>query len=386
LATAVKEVKGLGLSELLDKDLEWSMLGGALTGDRLGGTLLFHGPDGAGKSSLAFHLAASLNCLKGDGRTAACGECDSCRKVSRLAHPDVIWTPPVPGSFYKSGRLDEDRLAEVYGLKRQASWLDLQFSDKCEHHLPAVGRIRSEAEKSCYEGRNKVFIITGAEKLRTEAANALLKLLEEPRPRVFLILCSERPSGLLPTIISRCQRLKIRRPGQAAAARALCERFGLEAEAAAELLSLADGNLTAALRLADQDSLDRQREWVSRAFEAALAPGMEKTFGLVEDRAGPMYNRGDFERFAAGLTRGMRDVLLVRLGGTASIPAGMNQPLSDYSGKVVDPGSLAGLLETLTGLGDDLGRNVNLRLLGWSILNRMRKALEIEHGNDRSAV
>ncbi|MCE5270757.1 hypothetical protein LLH00_05680 [bacterium] len=377
---AKEALRGPGLTELLDKGPESGRLLGALAGGRLGGTLLFHGPDGAGKSSLAFYLAAALNCRESGGRGAPCGVCDSCRKVERLAHPDVIWIPPVPGSFYKNGRLDEERLAEVYEQRRQAPWLDLRFPEKSEHHLGAVARVRAEAEKSCYEGRNKVFIMTGAEKLRLEAANALLKLLEEPRAGVWLILCTERPSGLLPTILSRCQRLRVRRPGRAAALGVLCGRFGQEESTAAELLALADSNLSLAFRLLDQESLDRQREWIGAVFEAVLARGMEPSFSLLEDRSGPFYNRGDFERFAAGLTQGLRDALVMRLGGPQ--PAAANRALCDFSERTVDAASLTGLLGRMAGLGDDLGRNVNLRLLGWSIIADMRKAVGIEHGDD----
>lgn len=375
---------GPGLTELVDKGPEWEMLAGALSGGRLGGTLLFFGPDGAGKSSLAFSLAAALNCLATDGRTRACGSCDSCRKVAQLTHPDVIWSPPLPGSFYKSGRLDEDRLAEVYERRRKTPWLDVRHPDKSEHHLPSVTRIRAEAEKSCHEGRSKVFIITATERLRLEAANAFLKLLEEPREGVTLILCSERPSGLLPTILSRCRRLRVRRPGLDASLELLSGRFGLDREAAGELLAMSDANLTEALRLLDQESFDKQRNWVESAFSAALARGLEPSFTLVEDRSGPMYNRGDFERFTAFLAQSLREALVSRLGGRSRVRtlAGESAALNEFSTRVDDPVALIGLLDRVLGLGDDLGRNVNLRLLGWSILTDMRKAVGNRYGDN----
>ncbi|MEA1997409.1 MAG: AAA family ATPase, partial [Gemmatimonadota bacterium] len=205
--------QGLGLAELIDKDLQTGMLNAALGRDRLGGTLLFFGPDGSGKSSLAFWLAQALNCLENRGKQGPCAACDSCRKVAGLNHPDVIWTFPLPGSFYNGEHIDQARLAEVYEEKRSSPWLDIQFTEKSEHHLAAIHSIRAEAAKSSYEGRRKVFIITGADRLRIEASNAFLKLLEEPRRDVTLILCTDRPSSLIPTILSRCQRLQITRPG-----------------------------------------------------------------------------------------------------------------------------------------------------------------------------
>ncbi|MBN2289173.1 MAG: DNA polymerase III subunit gamma/tau, partial [Candidatus Glassbacteria bacterium] len=84
-----EEKKPLGLTELIDKELQVSMLEAALAADRLGGTLLFFGPDGGGKSSLAFWLAAALNCTVNHGRKGPCGACSSCQKVEGLNHPDV---------------------------------------------------------------------------------------------------------------------------------------------------------------------------------------------------------------------------------------------------------------------------------------------------------
>ena len=375
--------KTLGLTELLDKELQVSMLETALAGDRLGGTLLFFGPDGSGKSSLAFWLAAALNCTTNLGRKGPCGDCSSCRKVKNLNHPDLHWVFPVPGSLYKSSGEDKDKLAEVFADKRSSPWLDQQFTAKCEHHLAAVRGIREEAGKSCFEGRRRVFVITGADRLRTEAANSLLKLLEEPLPEVELILCSDRPVSLPPTILSRCQRLRVNRPRTSTSEAVLRERFGVDTALARELVAAADGNLTLALRMKDQESFEAQKSWVDKSLAAVLAEGLGECYKLVEDRSGPMWNRGDFERYLAFLAKTMRDILIYRLqtekasdtNSGASLEIGR---LRDYSRRVADMHSLINLLGRLINLQDQLNRNVNLRLLGWSILHNLREV--ITHG------
>ena len=376
----VPESGQLGLIELVDKDLQVSMLEAALQRERLAGTLLFFGPDGSGKSSLAFWLAAALNCTSNQGLSAPCLECNSCRKIQSLNHPDVFWIFPIPGSFYKGEHPDEMKLAKVFEQKRQEPWIELQFAEKSEHHLAAVRRIRQEASRSCYEGRKKVFVITGADRLRTEAANAFLKLLEEPRANVTLILCSDRPASLLPTILSRCQRLQVTRPGFPTLTGLLNSRFGLPAEQARELLALADGNLAAALRLRSEDSFQAQKEWVDNTLKAVLEPGYSACYALIDNRKGPVYNRGDFERYLALLTQALRDSLLVSLGGPKDAekipePAQKTSPAARYADRVADSGALIKLINKLVNLRDELNRNVNLRLLGWSILKDMKEVI-----------
>ncbi|HUU30457.1 MAG TPA: DNA polymerase III subunit [archaeon] len=368
----------LGLTELLDKELESRMLQAALARDRLGGTLLFFGPDGSGKSSLAFWLAAAFNCSSSGGRGAPCLSCPACRKVETLNHPDVFWIFPLPGSFYRGERIDELKLAEVFGQKRSAPWLEIQFPEKSEHHLAMVRRIRTEASRSCYEGRRKVFVVSGADRLRIEASNAFLKLLEEPRPDVTLILCTERPSSLIPTILSRCQRLQVTRPRLSTCLGVLSERFGLPEDQARELLAAADGNLTAALRMKDHELFQMRKVWVEKTFQAVLDPGTQGCYDLVNERNGPMWNRGDFERYLAFLTQALRDVILSRIAGADSAEpakgaAGSSGLVREYSARVADVWPLLNLLGRMVNLRDALDRNVNLRLLGWSILHKMRE-------------
>ena len=377
----VSENARLGLIDLLDKDVQVSMLESALKRDRLAGTLLFFGPESSGKSSLAFWLAAALNCTANQGRAAPCFQCNSCRKIQSFNHPDVFWVFPLPGSFYKGGHLDETKLAEIFERKRQEPWLDLQFAEKSEHHLAAVRRVRQEASRSCYEGNKKVFVITGADRLRIEAANAFLKLLEEPLPNVTLILCSDRPASLLPTILSRCQRLQVARPGLSKLAGLLNSRFGMSAEQARELLSLADGNLSAVLRMRGEDSFQAQKEWVNRTFQAVLEPGRSGCYALLDNRKGPIYNRGDFERYLDLLTQALRDSLLLSLGGpqsgrTAPGSKRKESPVSIYVNRVADCRALIKLITKLVGLRDELNRNVNLRLLGWSLIKDMKEVIE----------
>ncbi len=371
MSTAAVDIRPLGLTELVDKEVQSSMLVSAMVRGRLGGTLLFHGPDGSGKSSLALWLASALNCAKNGGQGAACGQCDSCRKVAALGHPDVFWSFPLPGSYYSAGVPDEGKLAQLYERKRARPARAIEFAEKAEHHLASVKMIRAEAGRSCYEGRRKVFVLTHADRLRQEAANALLKLLEEPRENVAIVLCTSRPSGLLPTILSRCQRLRLTRPSPATVAQLLTGRYAMGESAARRAAAVAEGNLSVALGLGEDGVLEAQREWVDKTLAALLERSDNLILALLDDRKGPFYNRGDFERYAGLLAAAMRDVLLVCVTGR---PAGEGR-IDAFAGQVADSRKLIKLVERTVNLGDSLNRNVNLRLLGWSLLNEAKEVL-----------
>lgn len=143
----------------------------AIRNNRIAHAYLFAGPDGIGKRTTAYAFAAALNCeLNSDH---ACGQCRSCRKIIDGNHPDFMLVSP-DGNFIK--------IEQVREIGRQL------------HFAP-------------HEGRTRSVLFLDSEKLNPGAANALLKTLEEPRPNNLLILISANPQQLLPTILSRCQRI-----------------------------------------------------------------------------------------------------------------------------------------------------------------------------------
>jgi len=197
---------------------------------------------------------------------------------------------------------------------------------------------------------------------------------------VTLILCSDRPASLLPTILSRCQRLQVTRPAVSTLTTLLESRYGIRAEEAGELLALADGSLAGALRMKNEDSYQAQKEWVDNTFQAVLEPGYSGCHALVDNRKGPMYNRGDFERYLAFLIQALRDSLLIRLGGPKGEDASPEStqkkgPISRYADRVADSQALIKLINRMVNLRDELNRNVNLRLLGWSLLKDMKEVI-----------
>lgn len=177
------------------------LLEAALESGRVSHAYLFHGPDGVGKETTAIELAAALNCER-DGK-AACGECSSCRMIAGLSHPDVHLLFPVPRDVKPEG------LAAILADQVRDGFREPDFGRKVP--IISVETVLSEVVAKAglkpYVGPWKVFILADADRMTTEAANTLLKTLEEPPERTVIVLTTSRPSALPATILSRCQRV-----------------------------------------------------------------------------------------------------------------------------------------------------------------------------------
>src|SRR6185436_9701255 len=176
----------------------------SIAGGHVGHAYLLSGPAGVGKSLLALRLAQALNCERGD--PDPCLACRACKRIERGNHPDVR----VAGMASQAAALKPDEAARQKDLK-----------------IDTVRDWQSDINLRPYEGRRRVFVLHDAEKLTDAAANAMLKTLEEPPPYATIVLVANTAGDLLPTIVSRCQPIKLRPAPRATVAAALRERFNL---------------------------------------------------------------------------------------------------------------------------------------------------------------
>jgi DNA polymerase III delta' subunit len=139
--------------------------------------LLLVGPDRVGKTTLALDLAAGLLCLAEDALERPCRNCAACRKIDHSNHPDLHRLAP-------QGAGQQIRVGQVQALASELALLPL-------------------------EGRFRVAIIEQAQRLNLDAQNALLKTLEEPPAAVAIVLAADESANLLPTVVSRCARLRL---------------------------------------------------------------------------------------------------------------------------------------------------------------------------------
>jgi DNA polymerase-3 subunit delta' len=185
-------------------------------------SLLFTGPEGVGKHRAALALAQLLNCparrdpppAAPDGWPDACGVCGTCTRIVRGAYPDVVELAPGDSGAIK---IDQARAAIDQAAFRP------------------------------FEGRRRVFIVDPAEALGLPAQDALLKTLEEPPRTSVFVLVTACPDALLPTVVSRCQRVRFGRLRPEEIARVLVAVHRYEEGAARAAASMADGSLARAL-------------------------------------------------------------------------------------------------------------------------------------------
>lgn len=224
----------------------------ALRADRPPHALLLVGPGQVGKTTLALDLAAGLLCTAAAPADRPCRACAACRKVDHRNHPDLHRLAP-------EGAGGQVRLGQVQQLQAELALLPM-------------------------EGRYRVAIIEAAHRLNQDAQNALLKLLEEPPQRVVIVLAAEDESLLLPTVRSRCARLRLQPLSPGALAGLLAERELADAPRSAALGRLSGGRPGLAIALAGDDEAKRAHERLVRTLldltradrreRLAAAPGL----------------------------------------------------------------------------------------------------------------
>ena len=208
---------------------EKSILWNSIQNGRVAHAYLFAGPDGVGKRALAREFAKALNCsgtgtLAGFGAGMPCGECTDCHAIDSLSHQSVLELQPT----------DKDGTAAPDGLIRIAQVRELQET------------LRFKVERG-----SKVAIVEAADKLMPAAANAFLKTLEEPPPDSVIILVTSKPSEMLPTILSRCQRVSFRPLPDAVVRDYLVSERGMAVDDAGAVARLGAGSLGRALAFSD---------------------------------------------------------------------------------------------------------------------------------------
>ncbi len=267
-----------------------SLLQNGLNAGNLAHAYLLAGPAHVGKMTLAVNLAQALNC-EADERP--CLECAACEKIASGNHADVQVV-----SLSTNGNGAGTKLIGIDQIK------DLQHTAS----LPP------------FEGKQKVFIIDGAELLSIEAANCLLKTLEEPTDDVTFILLTTNDRLLPKTVISRCQHLELRPLATAEVEAALLERGNIETERARLLAGLCQGCPGWALAAAEDETLLQQHDEIINRLIKILDADYEERFAFVTQIASQFaQNRATVYDMLDRWTSFWRDLMLVKTGGESLI-------------------------------------------------------------------
>lgn len=336
----------MSLKDIIGQDKPIEIIKGYFRHGRLGGSYLFSGPEGIGKSLVAGELAKLINCY--DNKSGdSCGRCGSCVKIDKGFHPDVHWVS-----------------VNAYGANAVE---DAGDSIKIEQ----VRQLKKDIYLRPYEAKIKTFIMDDADKLTLEAANALLKILEEPPRDSLIILVTSKPQLLPETIVSRCQRLKFAALGKDTLREALKNDYGLDLPLSHYLAYFCEGRLGMALRLKDQDPLLNKNKIIDY-FMLPLRYGS----GYAGSSQG--YPDSEFKKQTIAesfdvLASWFRDIYFIKIGmpHTQLINIDRKNDLINAMGRY-SPAQLDSILNFLSDAALYLEQNVNQKLL----LNNLRMALQ----------
>lgn len=334
-------------------------LAAAIAGGRLPQVLLITGPAGVGKQRLALWLAQRLVCEAPEQEP--CGRCRRCRLVLDLAHADVHWFVPIPRpkASDPDRQVDEaaEALAAVMGERRaQPLWGPPE--GMASHGMASVRLLQRRAAMTSVEGGPRVFLIGDADRLipqeaNPEAANALLKLLEEPPAGAVMLLTTTDPRRVLPTIRSRAVPLRLRRLADEEVAGFLAEHAEGEPKELAGRAALAEGCIGRALAAEDESSGARRA--AREVLEAVLAgpgPGLERAL-----RQPAFAARGDFAAMLDALAETLEEAARGTLGHKP------RRPVPEALLRHRTPAPLLQALECVAEAREAAGGNVNPQIL-----------------------
>ena len=240
-------------------------------GDRMPHALLFLGPPGAAKLALALATAQYVLCQQ-KGESDACGRCPACVKAEKYLHPDLHFTFPTIGTnalsdhFLPQWRslLAQNTSFDAYTWLQTIGAENKQGNINREECLQIVRKLSLTSFESDY----KIWIIWMPEYLGKEG-NRLLKIIEEPPAKSLFLLVAEDTEQILPTILSRCQLIKVPPFSDEEITATLTEQYKVPAERARSIAFLADGNLQEALHMTEKMENDQSNmflDWLRKCY------------------------------------------------------------------------------------------------------------------------
>ncbi len=298
-----------GFDAIIGQDRILRTLTRLLTRGTLPHALLFIGIEGVGKKTAATAVVMACNCIRTGRGTGgdkglpepvsmACGECAACRKISAGSHPDLRQLAP------DGGMIKIDQIRELCGFLNMKP----------------------------HEARTRAVIIADAQTMNPSAANALLKMLEEPPPRTVLILTAVQAADVLPTVVSRCRQFHFAPIPRQDLAALLVRNLGLKPAEADVTAALAGGSVTRAMAIQSGHGL-RRRAWLIAQLSGLPRQTPLELLALAEKLARERPELGgDLDLVATWL----RDVAIARQCPEKLIHANVQGPLQDAAIDVQD--------------------------------------------------
>ncbi|UCG54481.1 MAG: DNA polymerase III subunit [Dehalococcoidia bacterium] len=297
---------------------------------------LFIGPPHVGKMKLAINTAQAMNC---QGNEPPCLECDSCQKIAQGKHVDV------------------------HIISMDSNFKDDETKHRAEISIEQIRRIQHAASLPPFEGKYKLFIINGADFLSLEAANCLLKTLEEPCRQVCFILLAKNIKTIPATVISRCQKLELTPVSVVEVERELVDNYAVETQRARVLSALSKGSIGWAISACrNEELLEHYRENRSVILDI-INEDFEERFSYAARLAGQFNkNRYIVLELLNIWVDIWRDLLLVKTGLTKAITNIDIKKRLEQLGRDLDLYDIRRFILEIQETINNLRRNTNARL------------------------
>lgn len=343
---------------------------------------LFWGGPGTGKLSLSLWIAQTLNCPHNTDK-GACLQCESCQKIAKLIHPDITWILPVYKNEAEKKRTTEDFSAEIrtfllehHFYPSYAQWVDKlnAYNKQTAITVEDIRQLKQKMSFSPFEGKYKVVVLWHAEKMRVEAANAFLKLLEEPPPNTIFILTTSTPEQLLPTIQSRCQSIFFSPLEQHAIVDYLVDVHKVEQTNAHKIAFLAQGNVNEAIRLIEQDTHvfdELAQRWLRACYAFKMIDIQEISENIAK------LSRETQKNFLVYLLHVFRNAMMAyyQIEEILFAPDTMKNFIVNF-GKTLSAQTFQELYDVISPSMEYVNRNVNSKILYMVLSIRMAKVFE----------
>lgn len=370
----------MGWNSVVGQSTIIRLLQRAISSNRLPHAVLLTGTDGAGTLALAIAVARVLVCEKRSSQVVdACGACASCRQASSLQHPNITVVTALPAgkADTESDLADEvvEELATQLRTIAQDPYVPFGLLNATQIRIGQIRELKRQLSMSAVQGGSRVVIVSHAEEMTVEAANAFLKTLEEPHPNVHIILTTPLPGRLLSTITSRCQQLRIPAIDDDEVITTLVAE-GVPSTDAALVASVAGGDLTRARSLLRED-LQTERTEAINLLRVALK-GRDYRVDLVEaiEAAADRKDRRKATMLLQFMATWMLDVqTIAAIGPEAHI---VNYDMRDAVVRFADGFGTANMSDALSIIETamrDIRRNVTVGLVLLSAMLQLRKLL-----------
>lgn len=306
-----------GLPETKEKLLN------AVKFNHLAHALLFHGPEGSANLTLALALATYLYC---ENRTESdsCGTCSACQRMKKLILPDLNFAFPVVATSKDEDSKDDEKEDKVdhlanwrkfvtelpYGNVHDFIYFNGFEKKQLNISKAAARKIIQALSLMSFEGGYKIMLLWSPEYLHPSAANALLKIIEEPPAKTIFMLVTSQPDQLLTTILSRTQKIMVRAFSDEEIRTHLVNQGMCDVKAAEQIAILADGNLREAYRLLENEedlSVRQIRDW----FRLCVTKNLKDIFAMADD-----FHKSDKEAQKSLMMAGLqvtREIMLKNL-------------------------------------------------------------------------